>query len=486
MPKTDRPVIILFFYRFMEFRLFFQTNMINLLQEDANVVVVVPDEVKQNVQKVVNDNVTVEGSSIGKLTVLDEFKKGSINDFIARILAFVYTKKIGKPHNITPKLHLKAIIERAHEQGKKAILETYFIVLLSKMASHFYFIRKLLQQIYAWTVPRKNMAALFKKYKPNLVVVGSFGVSADGWVMVEAKKQKVPTVVVLQSWDRTSSKGYPTVTPDYLLTWSHVTADEAHYFLDIQRQNIFIEGAPLWDDFFVDEVPISKADFFKIFDFNENTPLIYFAMNSLAYHQGNIDVMQKLGKMIEEKIFVPNIQLLIRFHPSYLSSSKEKKDMKALLAKLEKIKGIAINYPETVEESGLLFTQKDKDIQCSSFFHCTLTISSVSTFLIESAIFDKPAINLLCGTWKTNLYDIKIKDYIIQHLKRIYDYKCTYNIESLDELPTSISDILKFPQQREFFRKQLVNTEIPVNRGNSKKYFCDRIINLAKNNSKLS
>ena len=41
MPKTDRPVIILFFYRFMEFRLFFQTNMINLLQEDANVVVVV-------------------------------------------------------------------------------------------------------------------------------------------------------------------------------------------------------------------------------------------------------------------------------------------------------------------------------------------------------------------------------------------------------------------------------------------------------------
>ena len=82
--------------------------------------------------------------------------------------------------------------------------------------------------------------------------------------------------------------------------------------------------------------------------------------------------------------------------------------------------------------------------------------------------------------------DIKIKDYIIQHLKRIYDYKCTYNIESLDELPTSISDIIKFPQQREFFRKQLVNTEIPVNRGNSKKYFCNRIINLAKNNSKLS
>lgn len=467
----------------MEFRLFFQTGLLSKMKKKMKIIIVVPNESIKGVKKIVGKQILVEGSTIGKLTVLDEHKEKGLNAFVSRILAFVYSEKRNKMSNITPKIHFESIKKIAKKKKITSIFVVYLIIFFATLASRFFILRKLLQRLYALTSKDKKLNIYYKKYKPNLIIVGSCGVSADGWVMLESKKNNVPVAVVLQTWDRTSSKGYPTVQPDYLLTWSYVTANEANVFLDIPKKNIFVEGAPIWDSFFVKKPPLSRKKFCELNKLNHKKKIIVFAMNSLSYHESNLKVMNYLGEAIKIKKFGRNVQILMRLHPSYFSANKEKKAMEKIVKELSKIPEVAINRPETEnDQSGLLFTKFDQEIQISSFFHCDLTISCLSTYMLESSIFNKPAINLMYGRWKTNLYDLDVSKVKVHHLQRIYNYNAIYQVNKLSDLNGAINKILKNPQEKKEERKKLIDTEIPVNRGNSGEHFCNRLFNIAKNN----
>ena len=175
----------------MEFRLFFQNGLLKLLEKKIKLIVVVPEESVVGVKKIVGKNVIVEGSNLGKLTVLDELKDKGINALISRILSLVYGIKKGKTENITPKIHFESIIKLAKKKSFISRIVVNFIILFAKLASKSYLMRKLLQRLYAFTSKDKNINLYFTKYNPNLVVVGSCGLSADGWVMLEAKKKNI-------------------------------------------------------------------------------------------------------------------------------------------------------------------------------------------------------------------------------------------------------------------------------------------------------
>lgn len=477
---TRRPRILLFFYRFMEFRLFFQTGMALKLADHADVVVVVPESAVASTRVMVGDRITVVGSSHSKKTVLDDFRGNSIGDIIGRLLAFVYAWRPGGPNNITPQLHFRALRQQARRRGLLSVLATEAMIGMARLASALRPVRRALQWVYAQAAYEPSLSGIFAEYDPDVIVVGSFGVSTDGLAMLEAQRRGVPTVVVLQTWDRTSSKGYPTVAPDYVLTWSDVTADEAHYFLDVPRNRVFVDGAPLWDSFFNNPCPMTRENFCAAFGMDPQSRIVYFAMNSLGYHGGNMTLMRSLAEMVRDSDFGTPAQLLIRLHPSYFSAGREKADMDALAAELSGYEKVFIDRPKTVEEAdGLLFSAEDQAIQAASFYHCDMTVSVVSTYMIESAIFDKPAINVECGRWVSSLYDMDVSEYVVQHLKRIYDYNAVYRVRSMSELRQTVSAVLRNPNERTFQRRRLIDVEIPVNRGTAHAAFCRRLTQLA-------
>ena len=88
-----------------------------------------------------------------------------------------------------------------------------------------------------------------------------------------------------------------------MLTWSQITAIEANIFLDIPKKNIFIGGAPIWDDFFLKKPPFSRKKFCNITKLDFKKKIIVFAMNSLCYHESNMEVMAFLGSLIQKKNF---------------------------------------------------------------------------------------------------------------------------------------------------------------------------------------
>lgn len=478
---SEKKNIMLFFYRFMEFRLFFQTGLLKELADKNNVIVIVPEETIDSIRKCIDFDITIAYTNQGKMTVKDEFKGYGLSSHIQRLMAFVYAEHKGQIRNVTPKLHFKALRKQVEKASLKSRAFNEANIMLAKLTSRSLIFRRILQHVFAKVTYKPLLADLFQEHNPDLCVVGSFGVAADGLVMLEAKKRNVPVAVVLQTWDRTSSKGYPVVPPDYVLTWSHVTADEAHYFLDVAKERIFVDGAPLWDQFFNNPMPIPRDRFFEMFSLDPTKKLIYFAMNSLAYHDGNMKLMLELSEIVANGMDSEDVQMLIRLHPSYFSAHEEKEEMYRLAQKLEKMPGIHINKPDLISEvDGLLFTDEDQRIQAASFYHCDLTISCISTYMIESSIFDKPAINIEFGRWKTNLYDIDVSDYIVHHLKRIYDLEAIYRVKSMEELKTAISSILKNPNEKSAQRKQLVDQEIPVNRGNSVSFFAKRLTQIAQ------
>jgi len=473
-----KPKILLFFYRFMEFRLFFQTGMLDELAKSANPIVVVPAKAAPSVQQLVGEQITVVSTSLGKSTVLEEFGGSGFQASLARFFALIYATNRDASHNITAKLHLTAIQANANSTLKKWKFSA--LKLATSIVSRYLFLRHFIQFIFRATNRNEQIAKIISRYKPDLVVTGSFGVSSDGLVLLEAQRKNILTAVVLQSWDRTSSKGYPTVTPDHVIVWSDVTANETNQFLDIPSHRIYVDGAPLWDEFFRDPCPISRKSFYKMFGMNINYPFVVLAMNSLAYHQGNLDVIKEIANKTSWDKAGTKLQILIRLHPSYFSADREKKEMEELVSALKFEKHVFIDRPRLVsEEDGLLFTKEDQKIQASSFYHCLLTISCVSTYMIESSIFNKPAINQEFGRWHTNLYDIDLSEYKVQHLQRIYDYGAVYRISSLDELLPTINHIAENPTERAAERKKLIDVEIPINRGTAGNAYCTRLLEIA-------
>lgn len=112
----------------MEFRLFFQTGLLSKMKKKMKIIIVVPNESIKGVKKIVGKQILVEGSTIGKLTVLDEHKEKGLNAFVSRILAFVYSEKRNKMSNITPKIHFESIKKIAKKKKITSIFVVYLII----------------------------------------------------------------------------------------------------------------------------------------------------------------------------------------------------------------------------------------------------------------------------------------------------------------------------------------------------------------------
>ena len=66
---------------------------------------------------------------------------------------------------------------------------------------------------------------------------------ADALFLADAQKFTVRSAVVIQSWDRTSNKGYPTVRPDYAMLWNEIMRQEC-LCISSSNQELFLSREP--------------------------------------------------------------------------------------------------------------------------------------------------------------------------------------------------------------------------------------------------
>lgn len=468
-----KPVVFLFCYRFFDIRLLVSAGVITQLAKHSKVVLLAPADIVSMLRGFFGNSITVEAIGFDKDIFEErgasspEFKQ-KLRAYLTLFLGFIYGNQHLKP-NISADLHMRSYLERMAKQSSVALLKAKFATLVSGLISKNLTLRRLIQRLYSWTASNNAHADLYEKYKPELIVTTTFGLSVDGLILTEAKMRDVPTCVIVQSWDKTSTKGYPAQRPDYAILWSDITAMEAEMYLDMPGANIYVEGSPLWDAYFnIKEIP-NRQKYCETLGLEPDKKIIFVSIGSPCYHDGNKALIELLIEKHREDLFSEPVQLIFRLHPGYLTYDLEFDDFKKFLMRFENEKGVIFSNPASVSEGDgyHLFEEQDFHDLAAAFTHCAVSVSIVSSHLIESAIFDRPAIGIEYGRWVNEMYDFDLSKYTAEHLYRVYRTDAVYRAFNPEQMLSQIDEALKNPDLMQKQRKDLVDQELPVNRGSA-------------------
>jgi hypothetical protein len=466
--------ILIFCYRFYDFRLWLMTGLLGSLAEKHNVSILCPGNLTETLKNHLSGNVTILSYQNNEVRFPSKIRE-KVHGFCVHIFSMTYASK-GSHINRSASFHRGAFTKKAREQGAKEFLPRFIIVWLSHAASVLPPLRALIACIYKLTKPESPFGRILRDIKPDLAIAATFGQEQDGVFLLEAYNNNIKTLVAIQSWDKTSSKGYPFLFSDHMIVWNEPSRQEAIDFLGFPSNRVWAEGSPVWDNFFSKDYIFTQQQLFEQMGLKTSYKTVFVALNSWSYHEGNKNLVAILANSLKNQKFDMPVQILIRQHPSYDGEQSKKDDLEKFIEPFRSVTGLYFSKPETMyQEENFLYHESDSRLQASCFAHCDVTLSSVSTFMIESAIFDRPAINVEYGRWVNDTYDFDISDYKAEHILRIYDYGATYRAFNADQVIKFINHALKNPDEKKGERAQLVEQEAGVNKGASGQAYLNRI-----------
>ena len=466
--------ILIFCYRFYDFRLWLMTGLLGALAQKHDVSILCPANLIETLKNHLGENVTILSYQDNEVDFASKIRE-KIHGFCVHIFSMTYASK-GTHVNRSAAFHRGAFIKKAREQGIKVALPRFIIVWLSQAASLLSPLRGLIAWIYKLTKPENPFGRILRDIKPDLAIAATFGQEQDGVFLLEARENDIRTLVAIQSWDKTSSKGYPFLFSDHIIVWNEPSRQEAIDFLGFPATCVWAEGSPVWDNFFSKDYIFTQQQLFEKIGLKTDNKTVFVALNAWSYHEGNKNLVALLADSLKNQKFDVPVQILIRQHPSYDGEQSKKDDLEKFIAPFRSVPGLHFSKPETMyQEQNFLYHESDSRLQASCFAHCDVTLSSVSTFMIESAIFDRPAINIEYGRWVNDTYDFDISEYKAEHILRIYDYGATYRAFNPDQLIKFINHALKNPDEKRSERARLVEQEAGINKGASGQAYLRRI-----------
>lgn len=93
-------------------------------------------------------------------------------------------------------------------------------------------------------VPARELEILLDRYKPDILLHPS---TFDGYFVndfvAQGAKRKIPTILLMNSWDNPSIKRATSGLPDWVAVWGEQTRRHANYFMHIPLDRIAILGA---------------------------------------------------------------------------------------------------------------------------------------------------------------------------------------------------------------------------------------------------
>ncbi len=457
------PTYLLFCHRFFELRFIIVSGILGHLSKKGKVTLMLPPNLAGSFRPLIGDEISIEIADYKQKT--NKTKQVVLN-LLGDILYLTFPNLHILP-NATAKFH-----RDNYTTSRK--LTKWIVVGGSHLASKSKLFRSLCLKLYRWALPSKAHKDLIRAINPDLMIGCSFGMGdMDAAFLAEAKYNAIPSAVVVQSWDRTSNKGYPAIHPDHALVWNEIMKKECIIHLDFKPEHVHVTGSPLWDEHFNRLKTAPDENWRKNLGIAEEKKVIFFSCGGFGSHPANMEVIPHIFDLARQQPFDTPVHVVFRMYPQYLSpvtqsgAGKIKKDeIEGLLALYKDEKDISILYPEvTFDGKNFMPTDADHAYMTECLRQCDVSLSQVSSQMIEACLFDKPAINVEFGRRVTDKYDLEIADYKTEHLMRIYRTDAIYRVKKADELENAIASALKKPAERHAQRIALTNQEAPVHRG---------------------
>ncbi|MGB4107903.1 MAG: hypothetical protein WBK55_08925 [Alphaproteobacteria bacterium] len=467
--------IVIFCNKYLGFTLLSSGGVLADLIDAFDVTIITTPSAEESIRMVTGGRCAVVTHDIetGKIR---ETIYGAVGD----ILGMTYARS-GARRNRTGILHRKAHLKLVKNKTMGERLHKKIIVMLSELAENSGITRKILQAVFYAAAPKSDLAAMIRKINPALCIATTAGLDEDGVFFAASRNLGVPCVALIQSWDRTASKGYPTVRPDHCIVWNAAMAEEAEIFLGIPSERVYVAGAPPWDNYLSASGPLEpreKTEFFRRWNLDESKKLVFVALNAQATHAENLRMIRDICAAVKNGEF-PGVQFMLRSHPGYLIEREKTKEIETVFDKCRNA-DVNMMHPIVIDPAirNHIVTDEDRKFMHDMFRACDVTVSMMSTWMIESAIFDKPNVCVEYGRYITGLYDFDLSEYQAEHIARIFSYDAVYRARSAPALMAMTRQALENPDELATQRKRLAEAETGPNKGRARQAFLAKILEI--------
>jgi len=332
----------------------------------------------------------------------------------------------------------------------------------------FSFLKSLLNISY---IPVSEIESQFKKYKPDLVFSTHLVARNEFDYLMTAKKNKIPTIGMVKSFDNLTGKGFLPYETDFAILWNEIMQKEIIDIYKYNESNTIVTGVPQFD-IYKEKPKISKQKFIEKNNLTISKKIILYATNHESISPDDPIIIE----FIASKLSLYNAQLIVRVHPT---------DNKDRYNNFE-FNDVYYQIPGISEGKGsnerVAYQEFLKDIRDTIYFS-DVTINTASTMTLDASALDKPIINIAFD-WEEKPYYKSIKRYYdFLHYKPIIESKCTSMAKSTDELSDLIDAYLKNPDLKKLEREKIRDVMLAGNDGNASMAVADTILQLLDSNN---
>jgi len=330
--------------------------------------------------------------------------------------------------------------------------------LLNRLLAH-RFIRKMYRRLDMLLARDCTFEVFFDKYRPVAAVSAHPFDDIEASLLREAKRKRIKTFGLANSWDKITGRCAIRVLPDKLIVYNDLVKKDAIDYTDLPNKDIFVGGVPHYDQH-INQSKSSRESFLKRVGGDLNKKVIFYAPLAKRFISSRWSMIDYLQSLIEKGV-IENAQLFVRFQPNDFVEMDEIKKRKNIIFD---VPGIRFSQHMPIG-AGIDWDLSGEDIKMltDSLYHCDVLISYASSLCIDAAIFNKPVININFElSAPLSAYRSPTELYKMTHYLNALKTGAIRLVNNSEELITWINKYLKNPAIDEEARTRLVREQCHI------------------------
>ncbi|MFC1629039.1 hypothetical protein ACFL3H_08000 [Gemmatimonadota bacterium] len=301
---------------------------------------------------------------------------------------------------------------------------------------------------------KKDLSSMFESYQPCLFLATHASTYFEDSVLKNAIHNKVPSALVVLSWDHLSGKIVLSNYYTAILVWNQMTRSEIlQTYPSYKEEQIKVVGISQYD-VYLEEPVVSRSEWCHQYGLDPARKTILFSTMPQVRHEQQHIILEELLTEISKGGFGPfDVQVLIKCHPFDNTDVYD-----PLLSGAFPVSIYRSSLPVGAPQSDWYPTQDEMVISRDCLYYCDININIFSTVTLEAALLDRPIIHVAFDPVPA-ADRIPCREYYnSEHFKPIVDMQATILVSDYQELFTAISTCLADPGYKSSERKRLVES----------------------------
>jgi hypothetical protein len=238
--------------------------------------------------------------------------------------------------------------------------------------------------------PPREVVQFIENASPDALLVTplvEFGSPQVDYVRAAAQL-RIPSALLVASWDNLTVKGSLHVTPDLVAVWNELQLREAVDLHGVPESRVTITGAVAFDHWFDWRPGRSEAEFRRELGLDPRLPIVLYVGSSRFTAPDEGDFLVEWARAIADHEIGRGVQLLVRPHPENpLGRAGET---------VRDMEGVVV-YPPSGQNPTTAVSRRD---YYDTLRMCKLVVGVNTTAFIEAAIVGRPSYTLLAERYR--------------------------------------------------------------------------------------